>query len=78
MLIWMVRGKLNGGISACGFSIDTYIHALIVPMYKNVQVIYCIVFFCRNFKLESFIYLIDLMYDCLLICFTLVLYIIRI
>ena len=45
MLIWMVRGKLNGGISACGLSIDTYVHVIVVSMYRNVQIIYCVVFF---------------------------------
>ena len=54
MLMWMVRGKLNGDISACGFSIDTYVHVVIVSMYGNVQIIYCVVFFCRHFKLKVF------------------------
>jgi len=39
MLIWMVRGKLNSGISACGVSIDTYVN-VVVSTYRNVQIIY--------------------------------------
>ena len=61
MLIWMVRGKFNGGISACGFSIDNCAHVVFVSMYGNIQIIYCVVFFCRYFKLKVFICFVDLM-----------------
>ena len=61
MLVWIVTGKLNGGISAYGFSVDIYVHVVVVSMYRNVQIIYCVVFFCITFKLKVFIYLIDLM-----------------
>ena len=53
MLIWMVRRKLNSGISACGFSVDTYINVIVVSMYEEVQVIYCVVFLCRHFELNN-------------------------
>ena len=55
----MIRGKLNGAIGACVFPIDNYVHAVVVSMYRNVQIIYCIVFFRRHFKLKIFIYIID-------------------
>ena len=42
MLIWMVRGKVNSGINACGFSVDTYVNVVVVSMYRNVQIIYCV------------------------------------
>jgi len=75
MLIWMDGGKLNGGITTCGFSIDIYDH-VVVSMYGNVQIIYCLVFFLRYLKLKVLIYLIDFIQECLLICFALI-YIIR-
>ena len=61
MFIWMVRGILNGGISACAFSIATYVHVIFVSMYRDVQIIYCIVFFCTYFKLKVLIYFIHFM-----------------
>ena len=45
MLMWMVRGKLNGDISACVFSIDTNVHVVVISMYKNVQINYCVIWF---------------------------------
>ena len=71
----MDGGKLNGGITTCGFSIDIYDH-VVVSMYGNVQIIYCLVFFLRYLKLKVLIYLIDFIQECLLICFALI-YIIR-
>ena len=53
MLIWMVRRKLNSGISASGFSVDSYINIIVVSMYGEVQIIYCVVFFCRHFELNN-------------------------
>ena len=44
MLIWMFRGKLNSGISGCGFSIDTYVSVVVVAMYRSIQIIYCVFF----------------------------------
>ena len=60
MLIWMVRRKLNSGISACGFSIDTCTNVIFVSVYGEVQII-CVVFLCRYFELKVYIYLVDLM-----------------
>jgi len=61
MLTWMVTRKLNGGISACGFPIATYVHVVVISVYRNIHIIYCVVLFCRHFKLKVFIYLVDLL-----------------
>ena len=57
----MVRGKLNGDISACGLSIDISVHVVVISTYRNVQIIYCVVLFYGHFKPKVFIYLVDLM-----------------
>ena len=59
MLIWFVRGKLNGGVGTRWFSVNTYIYIVVVSMYNNIQVIFYIVFLSRHFKLKVFVYLID-------------------
>ena len=51
MLMWMVRGKLIGGVSSCRF-VNTYVCIVVVSMYSNVQVICYIVFLSRHFKLR--------------------------
>ena len=61
MLIWMVRRKVNSGITACGFSIDTYVNVVVVvSMYRNVQIIYCVIFLCRHFELKVIVIVSDL------------------
>jgi len=59
MFVWVVRGKLDSGIGTCRFSVNTYVNIIVLSMYTNVQVIYCIVFFSRLFELEVLIYLVD-------------------
>jgi len=61
MLIWMFRGKLNSGISGCGFSIDAYVNVVVVAMYRSIQIIYCVFFLCRHLELKVIIYVVDLM-----------------
>ena len=36
VLIWMVGGKLDCCSSACGLSVDTYVHVVIISMYGNI------------------------------------------
>jgi len=69
----MVTGKLDCCISTCSFPVDTYVH-IITSMYGDVQILYCIVFLGRHFKLKVFVYLIDFMYNYSVLCFTLIRY----
>jgi len=61
MLIWMVRAKLNSGISGCGFSIDTYVNVVVLSTYRNDQIIYWVIFLSRHFELKVIIYVVYLM-----------------
>jgi hypothetical protein len=58
MFIWMVRWKVYGSVSTCGFSIDSKFNAVIISMDREIQVIYETIFFCWQFELEVFVYVI--------------------
>jgi hypothetical protein len=58
MSIWMVRWKVYSGVSTCGFSTDSKFNVAIICIDREVQVIYEIILFCRQFELEVFIHVI--------------------
>ena len=60
ILVWMIRGKMNNCISACGFSIYTYLNVVVISVYGKVQIIYCVIFLYRHFELKVFVYFGDL------------------
>ena len=68
----MVERELYGSISACRFSVDSYINVVDISMDGEVQIICQFVFFSLHLELKVFIYAICLIYNCLLTCFVLV------
>jgi hypothetical protein len=68
----VVRWKVDGGVSACGFSVNSLLNVAFVSVDRKVQVVYEIIFFWWQFELEVFINIIYVILDILFICFVLV------
>jgi len=52
MIVWVIRGKWDSGNNTSSFSANKYVNIIVVLVYSNIQVIYC-VFLSRHFKLEE-------------------------